>query len=54
MQHLNSHSFLIIIIKMEICKAPTPRLKVLNKQTKKNIIYIEMENVTRNLTKANT
>ena len=28
---------------MEICKAPTLRLKVLNKNT--HIMYIEMENV---------
>ena len=30
---------------MEICKAPTLRLKVLNKQT--HIMYIEMENVIK-------
>ena len=29
---------------MEICKAPTVRLKVLNKHT--HIMYIEMKNVT--------
>ena len=34
---------LIIIIIMEICKAPTLRLKALNKHT--HIMYIEMENV---------
>ena len=28
---------------MEICKAPTPRLKALNKHT--HIMYIKMENV---------
>ena len=39
---------------MEICKAPTPRLKVLNKDNITHIMYIEMENVIRNLTKANT
>ena len=33
----------IIIIIMEICKAPTLRLIVLNKHT--HIMYIEMENV---------
>ena len=33
----------IIIIIMEICKAPTLRLKALNKHT--HIMYIEMENV---------
>ena len=31
-----------LIIIMEICKAPTLRLKVLNKHT--HIMYIEMEN----------
>ena len=30
---------------MEICKAPTLRLKVLNKHT--HIMYIEMENVIK-------
>ena len=35
--------YLIIIIIMEICKAPTLRLKALNKHT--HIMYIEMENV---------
>ena len=34
---------LFIIIIMEICKAPTLRLKALNKHT--HIMYIEMENV---------
>ena len=34
---------LIIIIIMEICKAPSLRLKVLNKHT--HIMCIEMENV---------
>ena len=37
---------LIIIIIMEICKAPTLRLKALNKHT--HIMYIEMENVINN------
>ena len=36
------HLFIIIII-MEICKAPTVRLKALNKHT--HIMYTEMENV---------
>ena len=36
-------SLIIIIIIMEICKAPTLRLKALNKHT--HIMYIEMENV---------
>ena len=31
---------------MEICKAPTLRLKALNKHT--HIMYIEMENVIKN------
>ena len=35
----------IIIIIMEICKAPTLRLKALNKHT--HIIYIDMENVIK-------
>ena len=35
----------IIIIIMEICKAPTLRLKALNKHT--HIMYIEMENVIK-------
>ena len=32
---------------MEICKAPTLRLKVLNKHT--HIMYIEMENVIKKI-----
>ena len=40
---------------MGICKAtPTPRLKAQNKQNTVHIMDIEMENVLRNLTKANT
>ena len=39
---------------MEICKAPTPRIKALNKQNITHTMYIEMENVNSNLTKANT
>ena len=35
----------VIIIIMEICKAPTLRLKALNKHT--HIMYIEMENVIK-------
>ena len=38
-----------IIIRMEICKAPTPRLKALNKHNTHNVI--ETENVINNLTK---
>ena len=38
---LQQQSILLII--MEICKAPTLRLKALNKHT--HIMYIEMENV---------
>ena len=34
-----------VIIIMEICKAPTLRLKALNKHT--HIMYIEMENVIK-------
>ena len=41
----------IIVIIMEICKAPTPRHKALNKHSIAHIMYIEMENVTSNLTK---
>ena len=36
---------IIIIIIMEICKAPTLRLKSQNKHT--HIMYIEMENVIK-------
>ena len=36
---------IIIIIIMEVCKAPTLRLKALNKHT--HIMYIEMENVIK-------
>ena len=36
-------SCIIVIVIMEICKAPTLRLKALNKHT--HIMYIEMENV---------
>ena len=42
---LSLFSNVIIIIIMEICKAPTLRLKALNKHT--HIMYIEMENVTK-------
>ena len=35
----------LIMIIMEICKAPTLRLKALNKHT--HIMYIEMENVIK-------
>ena len=37
----------LIIIIMEICKAPTLRVKALNKHT--HIMYIEMENVIKNI-----
>ena len=37
---------MIIIIIMDICKAPTLWLKALNKHT--HIMYIEMENVVKN------
>ena len=39
---------------MEICKVPTWQLKALKKHNITHIIYIEMENVIRNWTKANT
>ena len=39
---------------MDIWKAPTLQLKALNKHNVTHIKYIEMENVTSNLTKANT
>ena len=39
-----SNRYSVIII-MEICKAPTLRLKALNKHT--HIMYIKMENVTQ-------
>ena len=39
------------IIIMEICKAPTLRLKALNKHNKTHIMYIEIENVSSSLTK---
>ena len=45
---LNSPSLAVLIrirIIMEICKAPTLRLKALNKHT--HIMYIEMENVIK-------
>ena len=34
-----------IVIIMDICKAPTLRLKALTKHSITHIIYIEMENV---------
>jgi len=40
-----SGSGLIIIV--DICKAPTLRLKALNKHSIAHIMYIEMENVIR-------
>ena len=36
---------IIIIIIMDICKAPTLRLKALNKHSITHIMYSEMENV---------
>ena len=41
-----------VIIITEICKAPTMRLKVLNKHNKTHILYIKMENVISNSTKS--
>ena len=40
-------SFHLLIIIMKICKAPTLRLKALNKHTQ--IMYIEMETVIKNI-----
>ena len=37
---------------MEICKAPTLQLKVLNRRNITYLVYIEMENVISNLTKS--
>ena len=37
---------------IEICEAPIPRLKALNELIK--IMYIKVDNVIRNFTKANT
>ena len=45
MARLVEFYMVIIIIIMEICKAPTPRHKALNKHT--HIMYIEMENVIK-------
>ena len=50
--HMLSVTTTTTIIIIEICKAPTLRLKALNKHT--HIMYIDMENVSCNLTKANT
>ena len=41
-------SFLPLVIIMEMCKAPTLRLKAPNKHSITHIMYIEMENVTSN------
>ena len=38
----------IVIIVMEICKAPTLRFKALNKHSITHIMYIEVENVISN------
>ena len=40
----------LIIVIMEICNAPTPRLKALNQHDITHIMCIEIENVIRNLT----
>ena len=42
----------LIIIIMEICKAPTLQLKVLNKHNVTHIMYIEMENGIHSLAKS--
>ena len=39
---------------MDICKAPTLRLKALNKHDMTHIMDIKMENVTSTLTKTKT
>ena len=39
---------------MEICKAPTQRLKALNKRNIIHVMYAEKGSVVPNLTKANT
>ena len=46
----------IIITMMDICKTRTPGLKALNKHNTEltHIMYIEMGNVIRSLTKAST
>ena len=44
---------IITLIKMDICKEPTLRLKALDKNSITHIMYIEMENVTYQQ-KANT
>ena len=46
----NSFSLIIIII-MDIFKAPILRLKALNKHDMTHIMYIEMENITSSLAK---
>ena len=51
-QNLSAICLFLIIMITEICKAPTPQLKVMNNIT--HIMYIEMDNVISNLTKANT
>ena len=42
------------LIIMEICKAPILRLKAMNKHNISHIMYIEMENGIRKLTKTVT
>ena len=50
-----SHLSTEIIVFMDICRAPTPWLKALNKHNDvTHIMYIEMENVISNLRKTNT
>ena len=44
---------IIIIIAMETCKGSTPCLKELKKHVTHRLMYIEMDNVIRSLTKAN-
>ena len=42
----------MIIVIMDVCKAPSLRLKQLNKSNITHITYIEMENVIISLTKS--
>ena len=41
---------MVITMLMEICQAPTPRPKALNKNNITHVVNIEMENVIRSLT----
>ena len=43
---------IMIILIMEICEAPTPRLKALDRDNIIDAMYIEMENVVSSLTES--